>query len=558
MRNNEVKLELQTAPRVWEILAIFGVALAVRLIHLDHTPMWDELYHMLAAQSWSTDGTLAIADGEYKRASWYTKLVSLFIYGPYDPLVGGRIPSVLFGSALVTLLFYWTSAVAGRAAGWMVAMMLCFAALSINLSQIVRFYSLHAACFALGAYAIFRAIHVERSQTGRLAYALLAGAALCLAFSVQLTTLIGLAGLGLYGALLFARRWGPSLLGSPHGLVLTAGLLLVGGAGLLVVLSTGVLDEYWAHYRRAPFWGANNVDNIRYYAGWLNHQYSILLKLFPIAVGVAIWRHRTFSLFCLTIFTVAFLLHSFGASKHPRYFFYVMPFFFAIWGIALAELGSWVVVILRRRLPGRDGGSGARLTTALVITCIMILFLAPNQAYQTGVLMMVRPDSEWRVKHPYRGFPDWAAASDTLKPMAEQADVFLTSSGVKSLYYLGRLDYDVSVTLRYETKTKAEFGIDPRTGRPVISEPTSLKKLMKKHRSGLVVIDARRWRSKNSVTDAVADYLEAHTERIDVPKEWKLLVFRWNSDPSRVRASPPIEPMKDFPTFNSSIRVVPH
>ena len=36
---------------------------------LEHSPVVDEMFHLLAARSWATDGTLAIADGEYTRAA---------------------------------------------------------------------------------------------------------------------------------------------------------------------------------------------------------------------------------------------------------------------------------------------------------------------------------------------------------------------------------------------------------------------------------------------------------------------------------------------------------
>jgi hypothetical protein len=53
---------------------LFGLALAMfhgylASIHIDHPALYDEMYHMLAAESWRTSGELRILDGEYLRGS---------------------------------------------------------------------------------------------------------------------------------------------------------------------------------------------------------------------------------------------------------------------------------------------------------------------------------------------------------------------------------------------------------------------------------------------------------------------------------------------------------
>jgi hypothetical protein len=159
------------------------------------------------------------------------------------------------------------------------------------------------------------------------------------------------------------------------------------------------------------------------------------------------------------------------------------------------------------------------------VAALLVLY---QRDFRNGVLLMVRPDVRWEVPSRYRGYPDWKAAQPTLQPLADAAEVFLTSSGIKALYYLGDFDYDVNASLRAETDTQAELGIDYRTGKPVITEPASLEAIMRRHPTGLVVAEERRWRHPQNVPAAFSDYLEAHAERVPVPPEWRLLVFRWD------------------------------
>ena len=69
--------------RVLVLSIAFVLAFAVRAANFQHPPITDELYHLLAAASWAADGSLAIAEGEYLRASAFTKLIGV-IHGMSD------------------------------------------------------------------------------------------------------------------------------------------------------------------------------------------------------------------------------------------------------------------------------------------------------------------------------------------------------------------------------------------------------------------------------------------------------------------------------------------
>jgi uncharacterized membrane protein len=318
---------------------VLAVVLVVRLVQIDHNVLWDECYHLLAARSWVAEGSFDIAGGEYVRACVYTWLVSWFTRFADNDLVAGRIPALLSGSALAMLLFCWTSRQAGRAAGWAAALMLCFAGLAVFLSQLVRFYALHALCVLVASVAVFRLCEHARSRRDRAACAAVAVASLAFALLLQPITLIACVALGSYVALRLAPHLPPLLARRPRA---SAGVAVAALAAAAVLVASGALGPLlasaWGRYEAAPAWGEQHADDLLYYVHWLGEYYGLLWWLSPFAAVAALRRRPVFGLFCVLQFVVPLVLHSFSGSKAPRYLFYAMPFFFALWGVALAEL----------------------------------------------------------------------------------------------------------------------------------------------------------------------------------------------------------------------------
>ena len=143
---------------------LFAAAVLIRLIDLDHLPRNDELYTVLAARGWLTDGVPRIADGIYDRAELYTILVAQFFRVLGESLVVARLPSLLAGSGLVVAVFLWTRSVAGNAAAWIAALFVCLSPLEIQLSQYARFYTLFGLLFWLGATGIYALVEQQVSS----------------------------------------------------------------------------------------------------------------------------------------------------------------------------------------------------------------------------------------------------------------------------------------------------------------------------------------------------------------------------------------------------------
>ena len=193
----------------WELALLALIALVPRLVHLDHPPQFDELYHVLAARSWAADGTLTLGDGVYERTALFTKLIGLSFRFFDDTLLVARIPSVVAGTAWVILVASWTSSRAGRAAGWVAGLLLGGDPGAIYASQFARFYALHGLFFFAGASGMFNLIDQwdARSTAWKAWVAALTAAALLAALYLQVTTLIGFLALGAWALWPLSARW---------------------------------------------------------------------------------------------------------------------------------------------------------------------------------------------------------------------------------------------------------------------------------------------------------------------------------------------------------------
>ena len=509
-----------------EVLAVVALALAVRLIGYGKPPHIDELYHILAAQSLLSDGDLAIANGApYTRAWAFTYLVAALFRWFGDTVLVARLPALIGGVALVGAVFVWVRQIAGRWPAWAAAVLLALYPEAISLSQFTRFYTLHALAYWTAALCLYRVVEEGTPGAGRKAgWWIAAAAALVLALHFQPTTKIGIGALLVWVVL--AR--GPRLLRAArsHAYGLVAGMGLVAA----MAIAAGVPADLWRTYRYADLWAEPVRYELRYYHWILLDQYPAVWALFPVVVLLALRRHARFALFCLTVFGVILLAHTFAAWKYERYVFYGMPFFFALLGLALAEAHAVLHAQLRvapARLRGTHAGV-TRRTAAVAFWSVTALFLIAGTP-------ALRP---WK-RADATGRSDWARASATLGRLSHGAGAVVASSDVKALYYLGRVPYDLSATHLVTPRGRApEFTPSPKTGKAMISTPASLARLVDCYESGLVIVEEEHWRSDWQVTPAVADYLERQLTPVPLSSAWRLRAFRWSNPAPDARACP--------------------
>lgn len=513
-------------------LAVFAIALVARLIGLHHTPYVDELNHVMAAHALLERGSFQLDPGgePYTRARLFTYLVAALFRLFGESLVVARIPAVIAGAALVTTLFVWVRSVAGRAAGWIAAMLFCFQPQSLYLSQLARFYTIQSLCFFGGAILLYRVVTDEELPRSRAALLLIAALLLfLLALHFQIITIVGLGGVIAWAIIDRARAW----LSRAHLLLALAATVLVAGAALLAI-QLGAFAHLLALFSYVDQWAAANRHNVRYYHDIFLDQYASIWTLFPLLAILAIYRNGRAALFCLVTFAVVFVVHSLAAWKAERYLFSAMPMFFAVAGIGIAEGASRVRPAFEGALDWLAGvqlPARARHRGVIALFAFVAAFAAfGNGATSYAIKMLRTSDADWKLALLYRGQPDWDAAHPVLAPLVDSSAIVISTSELKSLYYLHRADVLLSVDYLGDPRHPGpEFTNFPKLARPVISTTASLDQLRACFPTGLIVAEHGQWRTPWSVTSGVADYIETALDPVHLDPSTRLLAYRWRT-----------------------------
>jgi len=529
----------QKNDKLWlEAAALFLLALAIRFVNLDHTALHDELYHVLAARSWLDQGVFAIDGGSYTRGSLFTMLVAGFFSVFGESLYVARLPAVIAGSLLVVVVYLWTRWSMGRPTALLASLFLIFSPLAIYLSQYARFYSLQGFVFASAAF-IFYFLVCSKSlnivaRTGLLA---VVAALLALGTRLQIITLVGIAGMALWFFCYALYRY----LQLPRNLRRPWALLLVafGGAGLvlLAAIVSGKAAPYLELLMASPYWAnaGGGSNSIRFYHYWLLEEYPAFWVLFPLTAVFALVRRPAPTAFSLTLFVVAFIVHSLAGYKAFRYVGYVMPFLFIVWACALVEflpyLRKQVSRLVDHEIPPLHRLLRPRFQSQLIVSLVAVFLLLATPAFPLAYRMLTRSDAAWPEGSTYRGAADWRTAAEALQDRISEKELLLTTSGVMALYYLGRYDIEINASNLSETASATEFSLDHRTGHPVVASPRSLQVLMSCYPRGVIVAEERRFRhAPNIVPLATAELIEKNTVALQLPRQSKMVAYRWIND----------------------------
>jgi hypothetical protein len=531
-------------------IAVVVIGLASLLIYvssLERPPHNDELYHMLAARGLLETGEPSIGeDGRYWRGYPLTWIVaqSLWLFG--DSLSAGRLPPVLFMVGLVILLFLFLRREVDSLAAWLGAGLFAVSPFAIDMAQFVRFYSLQGLSFFAGAWLVYHLVD-ERSWRQPWPWLRAAAAAVLFGFAAQLqvTSMLGIIGLGLWSASAVLLAW----LATPQrshrqNLVAVAGLLALGAAALALLAATGILARLWADFRVAPLFNQPNVDQFWFYHVWYVLFYPTLWTLVGLLTVLALIRRTKPASFAMTIFGVGLILNSIAGPKSLRYIFYAQPYLFILWGMGLAVIVRWMfdangLAGLPRRLADRlsllSGRWAAIVARALLFGALLFAVLT-NPAWLRSVTLLAG------ITVPPEQPPTlWQAARPTLQPWLDGAEVVVVAEELNPLYFYGRADIVLNASRYYEIPSERRFPFAPdhRTDVPSIPDAASLERAIDCYGSGLFVIEEQFWGpDAHTLRDPeVEDLLLLRTERLPLPSNTRLVAFTWTTAPDTIHAA---------------------
>lgn len=517
-----------------EALLLLALAAGVRLIGISQDPLGHELYHVLAALGFLQDGSFTVGNGGiYDRTPGFTLLVaSLFrLFG--ESLELARIPALVAGSLIPVVVFAWLRAAGARTAAWIAALLCALHPWAISLSVQVRFYTIQGVLFLGSCIALFYASRRNTAAKRRLL--LLVGGALLFfgATRMQIISIAGVPGLILFLTLDHWEGLVDTLrsLIDEHPLAMgTVAMALIVGAA---VLAGPMVDWLVTRGSTADLWAQQDVGNYRFYHWRLELAYPTIWTLFPFVVLGALAVRPRIALLATCVFATSLTFHSVVAQKAVRYVEYVMPFFFVLTGLAASKVPALVGSAARRwaRSPDTSWWPFSTKNTAGLVVAVGVAFAAVGN---DGVMRTVRylgAEHRYRTPTMSEGHMSWNLAADTLRSLADDREVVVSSSDTKALYYLGTLDYVAKRNTLWVTGEglAPEFSEDPRTGIPRISAPESFGRLIRCHPSGLVIIQDNMMGVPAFVTADAQQFIEENMDRIELPERYGLQVFEWDN-----------------------------
>ena len=513
------------------VLAVFVGAGLLYTLGLGRMPHPDEYYHMLAARGMLATGEPRIAEGLYTRGLVHTWLVakSFALFG--ESVAASRVPSLIAMALLAAFLFAWLRRVADPFAAWLGAILFATSPFAVIIAQFCRFYALQALSFFVAAILVHAAVTLKPSASLQRRAALLAAALPPLLFALYLqpTTLFGCVGLGLWVAGALGLPW----LRNPgvprrRKLLIVLALFAVWLGVLAAIVASGLLGELWEQYRSVPKFNEGAANEFWVYHGWYALLYPTLWPATGLLALVGIVRRPAAGSFALVVFTLGFLLNSFAASKSMRYMAYAQPFLFAIWGMGLAAIWPG----LGRFLAGLSSGVAAHLrpiggpsvvAKILTVGAVTFLVLANAAWVRTAALLadVTVPPEQPR--------PNWPAARDELAPWLASADIVVSTEELGQLYFLGRYDVRFSPSKMDELppSEQHEFGLDHRTGRPVITTRDSLERILACYPKGIIVGPSAHWGRPELINNELAASITAHAQPLPLPPKSQLRAYIW-------------------------------
>jgi 4-amino-4-deoxy-L-arabinose transferase-like glycosyltransferase len=514
-----------------EALAVLVLAAVVRAIGIGREPAGDELYHILSAREYLSDGRMGINGGLYDRVALWTEMVagSYRLFG--ESVVAARLPALLCGALTVALVFLWLRTAGARAAAWIAAALLAVDPLLVELSQLSRFYTIQHVLFVLAALAAYAAAEPGRPIRTRLGLAAGTLAILAAAGYFQAVTLVGAGGILLFLALASApevlERLPRRMRIPAVGVALLAGALV---AALLLRSNIGARLLDMAEY--SDLWASQDRTNVRYYHWMFQNTYPILWGLFPLLAVVALATRPRVALLAISIFGVSFVAHTLMAWKTPRYLAYALPFFFTLCALAIATLAPIFGRLLRaatdQLAPLRERPGASRAVRGLAVAGIVGFVLLANPAFLETLRRSLRDQS---FLYPGGTTPtlSWALVEPALEPIADSVATVVSTEDLEAIYFLDRLDFVLDKDHLHQGSEKPEFTMDRRINAQMVSRPESMARIIECSPSGLLV--AMRWAldTDYKVPAPTAALIRERLRPVPLPSESGLVAFRWET-----------------------------
>lgn len=517
----------------------------------------DEYLHVYAAKSILGSEEPTLPSGEiYDRAILYTYLVafSFKVLGVNE--YAARIPSVIFGTLSIILVFFIGRRLFGTLVGIISAFLVAFVPLEIAWSRECRFYAMYQFFYLLGFYAFYNGLEGEvedfkkralkasskgfRAIASRLSnwnidlgWLLISIVSIFIAFSLQPLTVL------LYGSVisyLFLMFIITSISQGLQKAIRTKYFLffvlsaISGVIGLIsLVLENPTYLKATAGY--SPVWAGDSKPYAYRYFIFLNSYYLFPIGAFFVLGAIRIFTRLHKAGFYTVVCTgVPLMAHSFFASVGaPRYILDIFPLILLVSSYFMYDFFKTNLETMLHSISAyknvRFQPSGRLVRAALM--CLFILLFLPiswwfRHSFKTpGYMMSVRSeDIGGRIHGRLR------EACLYVRNIYKPGDIVIASTPLGALYYCGTVDYRLNNGDLGNVKNEDRSSQDPLNVK-AIKDLGFLKKVLSQHPHGWIIIDIDEWRNTNDISSDISEFISSNLTRHNKEVDETILVFSW-------------------------------
>ena len=317
-------------------------AVLLRTIHLGMFGFWwDELYHVLAAQSINKIGHPFIPlQGDYTRALPFTYIISIFfkLFGTSE--VSARLPSVIFNITFIILSFFIIRKWFNRSIAFLFIIVISFSPFTIVLARECRMYTLFQLLYFLGAYFFFLGFEnnnhrlqlfkkIESEYKINIFYLVISSVLLIIASRIHaLTYNFGIVVIG-YSFFLFLYTWkNKGLFKSINSKYFFTVILSAFSILIILIIDKTFIMGMIRTAQDIPVWTSYKVSNFNYYRYFLSESYPVIFFIYPLSICLMIKEDGKKGFFVFSSFIFLIILHIFVFKRQwERYIFYIFPFF---------------------------------------------------------------------------------------------------------------------------------------------------------------------------------------------------------------------------------------
>jgi 4-amino-4-deoxy-L-arabinose transferase-like glycosyltransferase len=456
------------------VLLLTAWGFVLRIYALGDQSLWnDEASSISAAMAMLDHGIPLLPSGEvYSRAILNTGMIALSLNLFGDTEFAARLPSVLFGTLTIPLVFIFARKVTNDKAALIAAAATAFLMIEIGWSRQARMYQEFQFFYILSLYLFYRYTQTERKRD--LVFATFAticaimshrfGLSLILIFMIY--TLVHNTGniRGIFSwEFLLSRKAIISIL-----CVAAVLALLEGGLGVI-----------------SSLWDEIGFDfNLHFYLKYLITAIPVILVLAVVGAIVLLRRDRRAPLFLtLSVIVPLYLLSFHFGMRGDRYVYFLLPNVFILF--------SFAVIWLSELLPQFRGKNVPTLLSAVMILGVV--------AYSSTFVFV--PQSYYYHFDTSIQQPDFKGAYAFVEENRTEDNVVIDAWPVVGVFYLSASP-DYCLISKYVDDSRGDELQEKFTGIPYIQDVGVLEDIVEDNETGWLVVDSYGWEMLSDETIA--------------------------------------------------------